>query len=137
VSDNRPTEPITIRAAKDVVSDIDALASAMDRSRNYIVNQALQQYLEANAWQIERIKEGLTAADEGRVRPAEDVFADTAEGLTKFPVIGRAGRLPGTAEFLVPSLPYLIVYRVDAEVLTIVAVLHTSRDLMRALITRL
>lgn len=78
MSDNRPTEPITIRAAKDVVSDIDALASAMDRSRNYIVNQALQQYLEANAWQIERIKEGLAAADEGRVRPAEDVFADIA-----------------------------------------------------------
>lgn len=78
MSDNRPTEPITIRAAKDVVSDIDALASAMDRSRNYIVNQALQQFLEANAWQIERIKEGLAAADEGRVRPAEDVFADIA-----------------------------------------------------------
>ncbi len=78
MSDNRPTEPITIRAAKDVVSDIDALASAMDRSRNYIVNQALQQYLEANAWQIERIKEGLAAADEGRVRPAEEVFADIA-----------------------------------------------------------
>lgn len=78
MSDNRPTEPITIRAAKDVVSDIDALASAMDRSRNYIVNQALQQFLEANAWQIERIKEGLAAADDGRVRPAEDVFADIA-----------------------------------------------------------
>ena len=78
MSDNRPTEPITIRAAKDVVSDIDALASAMDRSRNYIVNQALQQYLEANAWQIERIKEGLAAADEGHVRPAEEVFADIA-----------------------------------------------------------
>ncbi|MGO8866304.1 MAG: CopG family ribbon-helix-helix protein [Alphaproteobacteria bacterium] len=73
-----PTEPITVRAAKDIVSKIDALAAAMDRSRNYIVNQALRQYLETNAWQIERIEAGIAAAREGRVRPAEEVFADIA-----------------------------------------------------------
>jgi predicted transcriptional regulator len=74
----QPTEPITVRAAKETVVEIDALAAAMDRSRNYIVNQALLQYLETNAWQISRIKEGIAAAREGRVRPAEDVFADIA-----------------------------------------------------------
>ena len=73
-----PTEPITIRASKEVVRDIDALAAAMDRSRNYVVNQALRHYLETNAWQIERIKDGIAAAREGRVRPADDVFADIA-----------------------------------------------------------
>jgi predicted transcriptional regulator len=78
MSRDRLTEPITVRAAKEVVSEIDALAAATDRSRNYIVNQALRQYLETNAWQIERIKEGRAAARDGRVRPAEDVFADLA-----------------------------------------------------------
>jgi len=78
LSQDRPTEPITIRAAREVVSEIDSLAAAMDRSRNYIVNQALRQYLETNAWQIDRIKQGIAAAREGRVRPAEDVFADIA-----------------------------------------------------------
>jgi predicted transcriptional regulator len=78
MAQQQPTEPITVRAAKETIVEIDALAAAMDRSRNYIVNQALQQYLEANAWQIARIKEGLAAAREGRVRPAEDVFADIA-----------------------------------------------------------
>ena len=76
LSQNSPTEPITVRAAKDIVSEIDALAATMDRSRNYVVNQALRQYLDANAWQIGRIKEGLDAAREGRVRAAEDVFAE-------------------------------------------------------------
>ncbi len=71
-----PTEPITVRAAKDIVSKIDALAAAMDRSRNYIVNQALRQYLETNAWQIERIEAGMAATREGRVRPAEEVFVN-------------------------------------------------------------
>ena len=66
------SESITIRTAK--VSEIDALASAMDRSRNYIVNQAIEQYLEANAWQMERITAGIEAAREGKVMPADDVF---------------------------------------------------------------
>jgi predicted transcriptional regulator len=72
------TAPITIRTAKETIGEIDALAAALDRSRNYVVNQALQQYLESNAWQIERIKTGLAAAREGRVRPADAVFADIA-----------------------------------------------------------
>ena len=70
------SEPITIRTAK--VSEIDALASAMDRSRNYIVNQAIEQYLEANAWQMERISAGIEAARSGKVQPAEDLFAGIA-----------------------------------------------------------
>jgi predicted transcriptional regulator len=73
-----PTEPVTIRTTKETVEEIDALAAAMDRSRNYVINQALRQYLEANAWQVQRIEDGLAAAREGRVRPAEDVFADIA-----------------------------------------------------------
>jgi predicted transcriptional regulator len=72
------SKEITIRATKDIVSEIDALAAATDRSRNDIVNLALRQYLEANAWQIERIKAGIAAARDGRVRPAKTVFADIA-----------------------------------------------------------
>ena len=75
---NVTSEPITVRAAKDMIADVDALAAAMDRSRNYVVVQALEQYLAANAWQIERITAGIAAAREGRVAPAEDVFARIA-----------------------------------------------------------
>ncbi len=70
------SEPITVRTAK--VSEIDALAKTMDRSRNYIVNQAIEQYLEANAWQMERISEGVKASREGRTKPASEVFAGIA-----------------------------------------------------------
>jgi predicted transcriptional regulator len=70
------SEPITIRTAK--VAEIDALAGAMDRSRNYVVNQAIEQYLEANAWQMERISDGIVAARDGKVAPAGEVFAGIA-----------------------------------------------------------
>lgn len=58
--------------------EIDALAHAMDRSRNYIVNQAIEQYLEANAWQMERITAGVKAARAGKVQPVDEVFAGIA-----------------------------------------------------------
>ena len=70
------SEPITVRT--DKVAEIDALAGAMDRSRNYIVNQAIEQYLQANAWQMERINDGVAAARDGKVLPADDVFAGIA-----------------------------------------------------------
>lgn len=74
-----PTEPITIRTTSQTVSEIDAMAATMERSRNYVVNLALKQYLETNAWQLARIKQGVDAAREGRVRPAQQVFASIAE----------------------------------------------------------
>jgi predicted transcriptional regulator len=74
----RATEPFTVRAANALVEEIDAIAAASDRSRNYIVVQALEQYVQANAWQIARIKDGLAAARDGRVRAADAVFAGIA-----------------------------------------------------------
>lgn len=72
------TEPITIRTSKDMLSRIDALAVATDRSRSDLVDDALRLFLATNAWQIARIEEGLVAARDGRVRPAEDVLAEIA-----------------------------------------------------------
>jgi predicted transcriptional regulator len=66
------TEAFTVRSDRKKVKQLDKLASQMDRSRNYLVNQAIDQLLEIHAWQIERTKEGIKAADEGR-------FASDAE----------------------------------------------------------
>jgi predicted transcriptional regulator len=38
---------------------IDELAVAQDRDRSYILNQALDIYLEVMEWQLAHIKEGL------------------------------------------------------------------------------
>ena len=69
-----PTEPITIRASKDVVGQIDALAAGMDRSRNYVVNQAIQQYLAYHHILQQKIEQGLNDAKEGRLTAADDVM---------------------------------------------------------------
>ena len=66
------TEAFSVRTDPKKVRKLDKLARQQDRSRNYLVNQAIDQYLELLAWQDERIKEGIKAADAGR-------FASDAE----------------------------------------------------------
>jgi len=66
------TEAFSVRADPKKIRNLDKLAEQQDRSRNYLVNQAIDQYLDLLARQDERIKEGIKAADAGR-------FASIAE----------------------------------------------------------
>ena len=59
-------EAFTIRSDSDQVEKLDELAKLNDRSRNYLVNEAIGQYLDLHAWQLEQIKAGIKAAEEGR-----------------------------------------------------------------------
>lgn len=71
---------------------------------------------------------------------AEGVYrgiVGAARKLSQFPALGRPGRHPETRELSVSGLPYLIVYEVSAETVTILAVFHTSRDLAKALRERI
>lgn len=61
-----------------------------------------------------------------------------ANRLIDFPAMGRSGWLPGTRELVIPNLPYIVVYQVDAtrDTVTILAVFHGARDLVHALAER-
>jgi toxin ParE1/3/4 len=43
------------------------------------------------------------------------------------PGIGRAGRVSGTKELVVPATPFIVPYRVKDEAVQILRVYHTSR----------
>ena len=60
------TEAFTVRSDSTKIRKLDQLANKLERSRNYLVNQAIEQYLDINTWQIRQIKQGIKAADEGR-----------------------------------------------------------------------
>ena len=74
------TEAFSVRADSKKVKQLDRIAKQQDRSRSYIVNQAIDQLLELHAWQTERVQEGIKAADEGRF--ASD--ADMAKIFSKY-----------------------------------------------------
>lgn len=52
------------------------------------------------------------------------------EQLTTSPYMGRPGRDEGTREWVVPRLPYIVVYEVDAarDEMVVIAVFHGARD---------
>jgi len=70
------TEAFTIRAETDIVHKLDDLAGSLDRSRNYLVNQAIKEYLETHAWQVEKISQGIAAADRGELIAHDDVMRE-------------------------------------------------------------
>lgn len=70
------TEAFTIRAESDIVQKLDYLAGSLDRSRNYLVNQALKEYLTAHTWQLEKIIQGIAAADRGELIAHDDVMQE-------------------------------------------------------------
>jgi len=83
------TEAFTVRAESNLVHQLDNLADTLDRSRNYLVNQALKEYLEQHAWQIEKISQGIAAADRGELVD-HDVVMKEMEELLENKAQGRA-----------------------------------------------
>jgi len=72
-------QTITIRAESDTVEKISNIAEAMDRSRNWVIEDALKQYIDQQAWYIEGIQKAQASLAEGNGIPHEEVMAEIAE----------------------------------------------------------
>lgn len=62
------TGRISISVDADRQAQLDAIASSMDRSRSWLVNEAINQYLELYHWQEKKIRERLDRANSGKAR---------------------------------------------------------------------
>jgi len=66
---------ISIRINDETREKLDQLAAGKDRSRNWVVKEALEQYIHHQDWIIEAIKEGEKDADAGNLIPHEEVMS--------------------------------------------------------------
>lgn len=64
---------MTIRLESDLKQRLEALAEATHRSKSFLANEALNDFLEHNEWQIEQLKEAVEAADRGEFASDEEV----------------------------------------------------------------
>lgn len=69
------TAAFTIRLDDEMLAKLDALAADTDRSRSWIAAKAIESYVELNAWQIARIKDGIAEADRGEFATSDEVEA--------------------------------------------------------------
>lgn len=67
---------ITIRTDPEIEEQINAVAKAMERSRNWVIEEALKAYLATQAWQIEGIDLAQQSLARGEGIPFETVMAD-------------------------------------------------------------
>jgi predicted transcriptional regulator len=60
---------MTVRVGEETRDALDTIATALDRDRSYVVNEALATYIETHQWQIEHIRRGLREAEAGKFVP--------------------------------------------------------------------
>ena len=56
-----------------------------------------------------------------------DAIEAAVSRLSDFPASARPGRVQGTRELVVPSTPFIVVYRIEATGVVILRVLHGAR----------
>lgn len=54
-------------------------------------------------------------------------IAEAVQHLARHPGLGRAGRVKGTRELVVPNTPYIIPYRVREDAVEVLRVFHAAR----------
>jgi predicted transcriptional regulator len=64
---------ISFRAVAEKIDTLDALASAQDRSRSYLINEAIANYIELHAYQDALVRKGMEEMRKGRVLSHEEV----------------------------------------------------------------
>ncbi|MBD1930341.1 MULTISPECIES: CopG family ribbon-helix-helix protein [Cyanophyceae] len=72
-------ETITFRLDTEKKIALDEIASGIERDRSFVLNQAIDAYLEVHSWQLDHIKEGLRQADAGEFASDEEVAAAFAK----------------------------------------------------------
>ncbi len=77
------TEAFTVRTDPDIVHQLDHMADSLDRSRNYLVNQAIKEYLQTHAWQIEKVTQGMAAADRGELVEHDQLMLEIEEMIVE------------------------------------------------------
>jgi RHH-type rel operon transcriptional repressor/antitoxin RelB len=60
------TSTVSAKLDPEVAKKLDLLVKATDRSKSYLVAEAIESYVEDQAWQIEAIQEGIKEADKGK-----------------------------------------------------------------------
>ncbi len=79
---------------------------------------------------LDRIYAWIAKDRPGAADSVIDRILESVERFGHLPHMGHVGRAPGTYEWVVPGLPYIVVYKVDSDnnEVQITAVFHGAQD---------
>ena len=64
---------VTFELDDETLQTLDRLAERTERSRDDLISQAVQDYLALQGWQIDKIREGIAAAERGDFANEEEI----------------------------------------------------------------
>jgi predicted transcriptional regulator len=67
--------PVSVILEPELDDQVAEIASHLDRSKAWVIEQAVREFVAVRDWQVAAIDEGIRAADEGRVAEHDDVAA--------------------------------------------------------------
>jgi predicted transcriptional regulator len=65
----------SFRTDHETLSALDEIAQEMGRSRNWVLNKAVQDFIKHQAWFKKQVDEGIKAADNGEFASDEEMAA--------------------------------------------------------------
>ena len=65
-------QTVTFRTKAETKDQLDKVADAMGRDRSYVLNQAIEAYLEIYSWQVEHIEAGQKQVRKGKFVPQQE-----------------------------------------------------------------
>ena len=68
-------EQVSFKLETNTKRRLEALAAATRRTKTFVLEEAINQYLDVNEWQIKSIEEGLADAKAGRIINNETLVA--------------------------------------------------------------
>lgn len=70
-----PEKTVSFRAVAKKIDALDSLAAAQDRSRSYLINEAITNYIELHAYQDGLVRKGLAEMRKSRVVSHNEVIS--------------------------------------------------------------
>jgi predicted transcriptional regulator len=75
------TQAITVRTSEKNILSIDKIARLLDRSRNYLINEAIKSYIKTHQNQLKGVKLAMNEVKTGKTHSFEAVFEELEKDL--------------------------------------------------------
>ncbi len=70
---------MSFRTEEVTRDDLDRIAESLNRNRNWVINEAIDAYLDLHRWQLEHIAQGHRDVEKGRTYSTAQVRARLAK----------------------------------------------------------
>jgi addiction module RelE/StbE family toxin len=77
---------------------------------------------------LDEIGEFIAQDNPAAARQTVTLIVEQVVLLREQPALGRAGRVSGTRELVIPALPFIVPYRVRGRIIEVLRVMHASRQ---------